>query len=256
MHTCSCIGIYLLFSSSLSDNVEWIFTHSSPSPDLCSIIIIITQASLSSLLHAPTFTSILQQSDDQKPAPFAAAFPGWAYAPHPRAANDLDLEQTNCFQPASYSLPAALFSARQRYCRRYAPRHGPATGTCTGTATGIGRIKCSAPPPSRTSTMAPAIAAAAHSFVTHVLPAPAMMRLHRDLSYLFLLSPPPSLMYLHLLHPSINSDESQSSRPSQRRTSCLFFSSLFFHRPSPRLIAKREEGLPTPSCSATNSSLA
>lgn len=141
--------------------------------------------------------------------------------------------------PAGYSLPATSSSARQRYCRRYAPAKAPAMGTCLlyghryRQASGKSRLALHlhrAPPRwSRCSS----------PFVIHVPPAP-VMRLHRStpyLSYLFLLSPPPSL--------TCSSSSSQRRDPNLRiTTDKIVFS--FLHRLSPRLTA--EEGLTTRSC--------
>lgn len=113
------------------------------------------------------------------------------------------------------------------------PRHGPATGTCPGIATasiesGPALHLHRAPPRWHPLQQLPFV---------HVRPAPAMMRLHRDLSYLFLLSPPPSLMYCTCS--SINNNEHRISRPSQRGIpSSLFFSSTI----SPRLTAEEKRG--------------
>lgn len=147
--------------------------------------------------------------------------------------------------PAGYSLPATPFSARQRYCRRYGPRHGPATGTCPGIATasiesGPALHLHRAPPRWHPLQQLP--------FVTHVRPAPAMMRLHRDLSLIYF-SSHHRLRLCTCTSSSINNDEHQISRPSQRRISCLLFA--LFSSSLAEANSRREEGLPTLSCSAT-----
>lgn len=152
-------------------------SSSSSSSDRCSII---TQASLSSLLHASTFTPFFnnQMTSNRTiccslpPAATTYYFPGWAHAPHPRAANK---PWADSFRPAiRYQQHLSVHVSA--IAGAMLPLRSPPWAPLWAPLQGIGRINVGTPPPSiehlhdGTRCSSP--------FVIHVLPAP-VMRLHR-----------------------------------------------------------------------------
>ncbi|KAH8121344.1 hypothetical protein LI328DRAFT_171907 [Trichoderma asperelloides] len=214
---------------------------SSSSSDRCSSI---TQASLSSLLLAPAFTSSFNNQMTGKcticcSLPPAATF--WlATCTSPTCSQQPWASKL----PARHSLPATSSSARQRQCRRYPPAmvplRAPRWAPLQASVESRPALHLHRAPPRWYPLQQPS----RHSCASSPGDATACI----DQRRIALLSVSPRTTALACLHLLLHRRE--RTKPPNHHAE----KSLFFHRPSPRLIA--EEGLPTPSSYATNSSLA
>lgn len=183
------------------------------------------QASLTSLLHAPTFTSFFNsQMTGICTICCCISLAGHMHLIHVQLA--IWILANHKVLPAGDSLPATPFQRTSALLPALCPPPRSRHGHLSGHRYSIDRIRSSAPPPSRTSTMAPAAAVAIrHACASSPGDDATASRL---ISYLFLLSPPPSLMYLHLLHQQQRGSNLQTITERNFFFSLLLSSSLCF----------------------------